>query len=247
MVYAILLLVVAALIGGGVCSARHAQRQRRQAEHAELHTQLHASLRAADDDVAQFGEDLQRLEADVGARALDELVQQDYADALRLHDDARLSLTGIDRPEEIRHVTELLGDGRYAISSVKARLAEQLPPRRLPPCFFNPAHGPSSASVLWAPTGGNRREVPACPADIARVEAGADPYIRTVQHEGERVPYWEGGQAYAPWAQGYYHCWRDSNLVSGALIGSFLFGGGDDLFTSGWFTGVGDGVDEVSE
>ena len=79
--------------------------------------------------------------------------------------------------------------------------------------------------------------MPACPADAERVLAGADPYIRTVQVGAQRVPYWEGGQAYAPWAQGYYSRWSGSDLLSGVLIGGFLFGGGGNMFG-----GVGDGI-----
>ncbi len=60
--------------------------------------------------------------------------------------------------------------------------------------------------------------------------AGADPYIRTVQIGAQRVPYWEGGQAYAPWAQGYYSRWNGSDMLSGVLIGSFLFGGMGNIF-----------------
>ena len=81
------------------------------------------------------------------------------------------------------------------------------------------------------------RTVPACPADAERVLAGADPYIRTVQVGAQRVPYWEGGQAYAPWAQGYYSRWSGSDMLSGMLIGGMLFGGMGNMFS-----GVGDGL-----
>lgn len=232
MVYVILALVVAALIGAGVCSARHAQCQRRQAEDTELKTQLDASGRAADDDVLQMGEDLQRLEADAGDARLHEMVRQDYASALAAYDDAKTAFTAVQEPEQFRDVTEILEEGRYALTCVKAHLASRPRPAKRPPCFFNPAHGPSAADVSWAPTGGCSRDVPACPADAERVAAGADPYIRTVQRDAQRVPYWEGGQAYAPWVQGYYRSWRGSELLSEALIGSFLFGGGEALFGS---------------
>jgi hypothetical protein len=62
------------------------------------------------------------------------------------------------------------------------------------------------------------------------VLAGADPYIRTVQVGAQRVPYWEGGPAYAPWAQGYYSRWGGTDLLSGVLIGSLLFGGMGNMF-----------------
>lgn len=249
MVNVILLLVLAALIGAGVCSARHAQLQRRQAEDAELQDQLSASRRATEDDVVQFGEELQRLEAAAGGVSLEESVRQDYTGALAAHGSAKASLDAADRPESIRHVTEILEGGRYTASCAKARLAGQPAPQKRPPCFFNPAHGPSVANVSWAPAGGTQRDVPACPADSERVLAGADPYIRTVAQGAHRVPYWEGGQAYAPWAQGYFRSWRGSDLVSGALVGSFVFGGADDVFnlnTEG-FAGVGEGVGDQTD
>lgn len=252
MEYVILLLVVAALAGGGVCAARHAQLQKRQAEDAELQTQLSSSHRAADDDVTQFGEELHRLDAEVSSHPLDESLQRDYARASTAYDNAKTSLGTVGRPEEIREVTEILEDGRHAIAGVKARLADQPLPQKRPPCLFNPTHGPSSVNVSWAPAGGVAREVPACPADAERVLAGADPYIRTVQQGDQRVPYWEGGQAYAPWAQGYYRSWRGSDLLSGVLIGSFLFGGTGGVFnivrgTGAAFEGMGfDGLDTGS-
>jgi len=106
-------------------------------------------------------------------------------------------------------VTESLEEGRWAAARLAARAAgEPMPPRR-PPCFFNPGHGPSARNIAW-----QSRSVPACTADAARVDAGADPYIRTVERDDHRVPYWEGGPTYAGWAHGYYASWRGSTLVA---------------------------------
>jgi hypothetical protein len=189
--------------------------------------------------VTTFGEDLQRLEAHVQDQPLDEGMQQDYRRALDSYDDSKTALAAVKRPEEIRHVTEILEDGRYAIASVKARIAGEPLPARRGPCFFDPAHGPSVQDVQWAPPGGVERSVPACAADTARVLAGADPSIRTVLVGPRRVPYWEGGPAYAPWAQGYYNAWGASDLLTGVLIGNAFFGG------DGFFSG--DGADVVQD
>ncbi|MBA8793317.1 hypothetical protein FHX74_000911 [Friedmanniella endophytica] len=240
----ILLLLVVAVIGGGgaLLYGRHATRQREAAAQAELESQLTTSKKAADEDVTKFGEELQRLDTDVAGHPLDEAMQQDYQRALDAYDDAKMSLDAVRKPEEIRHVTEILEDGRYAIACVKARIAGDPLPQKRPPCFFNPAHGPSTQNVEWAPAGGTPRDVPACAADAERVLAGADPYIRTVQVGAQRVPYWQGGQAYAPWAQGYYSRWNGSDLLSGVLIGSFLFGGMGNIFG-----GIGEGLDGLGE
>lgn len=252
----VLLIIVLAAIGGGLLYARQASNRRAAADRAELETQLATSKRAADEDVTKFGEELQQLDTHVAGRDLDEGMNQDYQRALDAYEDSKSSLAAVARPEEIRHVTEILEDGRYAIACVKARLAGKPLPQKRPPCFFNPAHGPSSQNVTWAPPGGSPREVPSCPADAERVLAGADPYIRTVQVGAQRVPYWEGGQAYAPWAQGYYSRWRGSDLLSGMLIGGLLFGGMDGVGSmfgeigdgvGDLFSGVGDGIGDIGE
>jgi hypothetical protein len=238
----IVLLVIVAVVLAGVGLYRRAAINRRQAEEqAALESQLSTSKKAADEDVTTFGEELQRLDSDVAGHALNEPMQQDYQRALDAYDNAKVSLDAVTRPEEIKHVTEILEDGRYAIACVKARIAGEPLPAKRPPCFFNPAHGPSSQNVVWAPPGGVARDVPACPADAERVLAGADPYIRTVQRGAQRVPYWEGGPAYAPWAQGYYNRWSGSDMLSGMLIGSMLFGGMGNMFAMGAMTAGMDG------
>ncbi len=237
----IVLLIILAVVFGAVGLYRRRAVTTRQAEaQAALETQLSTSRRAADEDVTKFGEELQRLDSDVAGHALDEAMQQDYQRALDAYDDSKTSLDAVTKPDEIRHVTEILEDGRYAVACVKARIAGDPLPAKRPPCFFNPAHGPSSRDVEWAPPGGAARTIPACPADAERVLAGADPYIRTVQVGAQRVPYWEGGQAYAPWAQGYYSRWNGSDMLSGMLIGGMLFGGMGNMFG-----GIGDGVGDV--
>jgi len=242
MVDLLVLFVVLGLALGGVgVYRRHAQRQREITAQAELDNQLSTSKRAADEDVTKFGEELQRLDVDVAGHPLDEAMQQDYQRALDAYENAKMSLDAVTRPEEIKHVTEILEDGRYGVACVKARVAGKPLPAKRPPCFFNPAHGPSSQDVEWAPAGGVPRSVPACPADAERVLAGADPYIRTVQVGAQRVPYWEGGQAYAPWAQGYYSRWSGSDMLSGMLIGSMLFGG----MGGNMFGGVGEGMGDM--
>ena len=75
--------------------------------------------------------------------------------------------------------------------------------------------------------------------------AGADPYIRTVQVGAQRVPYWQGGPAYAPWAQGYYSGWQGSNLIRDIAIGSMIFHGLSGLpYMMG---GMGEGFGEIGE
>src|SRR5918999_695584 len=226
----VLLVIVAVVLAGVGLYRRQAVNKRQAEERAALESQLTTSKKAADEDVTKSGEELQRLDSDVAGHALNEPMQQDYQRALDAYDNAKMSLDAVTKPDEIKHVTEILEDGRYAVACVKARIAGEPLPAKRPPCFFNPAHGPSSTDVEWAPPGGVPRSVPACPADAERVLAGADPSIRTVQVGAQRVPYWEGGPAYAPWAQGYYSRWSGTDMLSGVLIGSLLFGGMGNMF-----------------
>jgi hypothetical protein len=244
----IVLLVIVAVVLAGVGLYRRQAVNRRQAqEQAALESQLTTSKKAADEDVTKFGEELQRLDSEVAGHALDEPMQQDYQRALDAYDNAKMSLDAVTKPDEIKHVTEILEDGRYAVACVKARIAGEPLPAKRPPCFFNPAHGPSSTDVEWAPPGGVPRRVPACAADAERVLAGADPYIRTVQVGAQRVPYWEGGPAYAPWAQGYYSRWSGTDMLSGVLIGSLLFGGMGNMFAMPAMAGEVGGADGAGD
>ncbi|WP_394275826.1 hypothetical protein [Luteococcus sp.] len=256
----LILLMVAFTVWGLVQSSRRKRAIEAQ-QTAELEAALTTSRRAADEDVTKFGEELQRLDSQVAGHPLDHAMRQDYERALDAYEDAKTSLNAVTRPDEIKHVTEILEDGRYAIACVNARVAGDPLPQKRPPCFFNPAHGPSTQNVRWTPPGGAERDIPACAADAERVLAGADPYIRTVQVGAQRVPYWQGGPAYAPWAQGYYTGWQGSNLIRDIAIGSMIFHGmsglpymmdgmGDGLGELGagvgdMFGGIGDGFEEI--
>ena len=199
----------------------------------ERRRQLRLSSRETDKDITTFGEELQRLDVEVADRTLDEGAQQDYRRALDAYDDAKPALAAARRADDIRSVTRILDDGRYAVASVRARLAGEPLPTRRPPCFFDPAHGPSTQDVEWAPPGGAGRTVPACAADAQRVLAGVDPAVRTVLDGSQRVPYWQAGPAYSPWAYGYYGAWGGGDLLTGVLIGTALSDGGGFGFGDG--------------
>ena len=251
----LLLLVVAVVIYGALrLGARNRAVEREQKQ--ELETQLATSKKAAEEDVTKFGEELRHLDSDVAGHSLDDAMRQDYERALDAYENAKSSLDAVTRPDEIRHVTEILEDGRYGIACVKARVAGEALPAKRPPCFFNPAHGPSTQNVEWAPPGGSPRSVPACAADAERVLAGAEPSIRTVQVGAQRVPYWQGGEAYAPWAQGYYSNWRGNSLIADIAIGALVFQGisslpylmgglGEGL--AGLGEGLGDGLEGIGD
>jgi hypothetical protein len=226
-------LLVAVVIIGIVAfvANRRAKTQRRELEAADLE-----KVRSfAAEDVTKFGEELQRLDTDVAGHDLDESTRQDYERALDEYDTAKKALDTAQRPDDIKHITSILEDGKYAVACVRARIKGEDLPQRRPPCFFNPQHGPSFEDVEWAPAGGAYRTVPVCAADAERVRAGAEPDIRKVMVGSRRVPYWQGGRAYQPYAQGYFGAFSPMDW----MFMGMLFGGG--------FEGLGEGIGAIGE
>jgi hypothetical protein len=189
-----------------------------------------------------LGTDLQELDLELVGASLDAGATADYQRALDAYEAAKSAGDQITAPDQIRHVTEILEDGRYAIACVRARVAGQPLPTRRPPCFFDPRHGLSVTDVQYAPPGGAPRQVPACALDAERVHAGADPDVRQVMVGAQRMPYWQGGPAYAPYAAGYFGGFLPMNMLfAGMLIGGM--GGFGMGFGDGFGDGYGEGAD----
>jgi hypothetical protein len=144
----------------------------------------------------------------------------DYDHAVARYTEADEQWKRSRSPRDLGPVGSALEEGRWAMASAKARFAGAEPPERRPPCFFDPRHGPSTRDVAWSPPFGEEREVPACEADAQRVERGDDPDAREVEWAGRRVPYWQAGPAYAPYAGGFF----SGGLLPGLLVGSLLGG-----------------------
>ena len=237
------ILLVLLVIGAAVyLYQRQASATRERALGERREADLAAVRKVAEEDVTRFGEELQRLDTEVLTTSLDEAARQDYQRALDSYESAKESLGLVTRSDEITHVTQQLEDGRYAAACVLARAEGRPLPTRRPPCFFNPAHGPSTTDIQWAPAGGQQRQIPVCAADADRVAQGAEPDIRTVRQGAGRVPYWQGGPAYSPYASGYFGGYAMSGLLPGFLLGSMLTGGWDGDGSGDGFDG-GDGGD----
>jgi hypothetical protein len=173
-----------------------------QAERAAA--ELEPVKKLAFEDVTALGVHLQDLDMELAGRQLDTGANADYQRALDAYEAAKTAADRIERPEQVQDVTKILDDGRYAIACVQARVAGEPLPQRRPPCFFDPRHGLSVEDVTYAPVGGADRQVPACALDAERVKAGAEPDSRQVMVGTQRVPYWQGGRAYQPYAAGYF-------------------------------------------
>ncbi len=196
------------------------------------------------EDVTALGTELQDLDAEMSGRTLDAGANADYQRALDAYEAAKAAGEAITTPDEVENVTRIIEDGRYAVACVQARVHGEPLPTRRPPCFFDPRHGLSTTDVPFTPPGGTRREVPACALDAERVLAGAEPDSRQVMVGTRRVPYWQGGRAYQPYAQGYYGAFTPMDWMFAGLLFSGM-GGFDAL--GGIGEGLGEGMGEIGE
>ena len=236
MEWVLVVLVVIAVAAFVAIRRRNAQLKAQRAA-----AELEPVKKLAFEDVTALGVELQGLDLELAGKPLDTGAHADYQRALDSYESAKTAADAITRPEQVRDVTEILDDGRYAIACVQARVAGDPLPTRRPPCFFDPRHGLSVADVPFAPGGGAERQVPACALDAERVRAGADPDVRQVMVGTRRVPYWEGGRAYRPYAAGYFGGFGPLDWI---FMGFMFEGMGDGL--GGLAAGMGDGLGDLA-
>ena len=243
-------LILLGLFGAGGAAMLVKRRKRRALDNAEFEE----AKRNARDDLVALGDDIRALDMDVQMPGADPHAKADYDHAVARYTEAEQQWELARTPEDLSPVGSALEEGRWAMASAKARFNGETPPERRPPCFFDPRHGPSSREVIWSPPYGQEREVPACEADALRIEEGIEPHAREIEWQGQRVPYWQAGGAYGPFAGGLFGGFG-GGLLPGLLIGSMLggamspgiaygedgggFGGGD--FGGGGFGGGGFG------
>lgn len=199
--------------------------------------------RVAQDDLLALADDIRELDLEVELPDADPAGKRDYAVALDRYERAARAFDRARTPEDLEAVSAALEEGRFAMTSAKARLEGRPPPERRPPCFFDPRHGPSVRDVEWAPAEGTPRLVPACAADAIRIEEGREPLAREVVVHGERRPYWEAPEYYGPWAGGYFGGFA-AGLLPALFFGSMLGGGfalgGPLVLDEGYDGGFGD-------
>ena len=240
--WVLLVLLVVAITAVAVVARRRSQAKELERNRLELEP----VKKLAFEDITALGMELQDLDEDLTGRELDKGTRADYQRALDAYESAKFSGDYMTKPEEITNVTKILDDGRYAIACVRARAEGQALPARRPACFFDPRHGMAVEDVLYAPPGGVERDVPACALDAERVKAGAEPDTRLVMVGSERVPYYQGGRAYAPYAAGYFGSFGPMEW----MFMGMMFGGGFDGLGEGLGDlagGVGDGIGNVGE
>ena len=206
------------LLGFGAVGAGGAWWAVRKAKKANAERTA-AVRRTVDEDVTSFGEEVVRL--DVDDPRLDDAGRADAQRALDSYERAKGLSATMERPEDAGRVTAELEDGRFALASATARLEGRPLPERRPPCFVDPRHGPSTEDVDWAPQGGAPRPVPVCAACALTLKSGGLPQPREIEMAGgQRVPYWQGGQTYAPYAGGYYS--RSADVLPMLFMGTMM-------------------------
>lgn len=183
-----------------------------------------AARASLDADITRFGDELRDLDLDVVGIELSEEAQTNYSEALDAYENAKQAMNQARYESDATAIAHILEEGRYAMACVKSHAQGKPMPERRPPCFFDPAHGPSAKNVTWAPPGGAPREVPACALDAARVTSGSDPHIRMVQQGYQAVPYWQD-QGHAAYARGYYEPYGLDPVIQGLAKGALMFGG----------------------
>jgi hypothetical protein len=211
---------ILAVVGAGAFGFVLLRRRRRARRDREA---LTTGKAVAQDDMLALADDIRALDLDVEMPDVDRDAKEHYGRAVEAYERADRAYDTARRPQDLAAVSSALEEGRYEMASAKARLEGREPPERRPPCFFDPRHGPSERDVLWAPPGGEPREVPACAADALRIEEGGDPEQREVLVGGQRTPYW-GVPGLTPYASGFYGFFG-GGLFPGFLLGS-AFGGG---------------------
>ena len=229
----LILVVLAALVAVVVVTRRHSLQRQLERQRAELEP----VRKLTEEDITALGEELQALDLDLAGRQLEPGENADYQRAIDSYESAKTAAQALSKPDDVRHVTEIVEDGRYAIACVRARVAGEPLPVRRPPCFFDPRHGLSVTDVPWTPPGGAVRDVPACALDAERVRVGAEPDSRMVMQGAQRVPYYQGGPAYQPYARGYFGAFGPMDwMFAGLMFGAF-----------GGFEGIGDGIGAIGE
>ncbi|MBS2535054.1 hypothetical protein KGQ20_19990, partial [Catenulispora sp. NF23] len=233
----VLILVLAVIAGGGYLAVAARKKQRANRRRA---AELDGLKRAVDEDITAYGEVLDRLDFSPGDPAATDEMRADYSRALDQYEAAKAAAAAARRPEDMKSVTEALDEGRFALATLDARRHGTPLPERRPPCFFDPRHGPSVGEVTWAPPGGAPRPVPACAADMTRVDTGQQPQVRQVETAYGPQPYYNAGPAYAPWAGGYFGGSVLPALMIGTMMGS-MFGGNETYVENNYYDNGGGG------
>ena len=228
------LLPILVIAGLGFFGLRAYRNNRKNKEH------LAEVRQHAEDDLTSMGNEVFDLEREFTMPGAHPEARRYYDEAIVAYQQARTVLDSARRTEDLSQATEAMERGRYALAATRALLAGQPVPEHRPPCFFEPAHGPSTRDVEWAPDGGAPRAVPACEADALRVERGEEPMSRQITVGGYSRPYWDAPPWYGGYYGGYYGGFGGLGFLQGMMFGSMFGGWGMGGWGGGYDGGSGD-------
>lgn len=222
----IILLVIALIAGVVIFFLVRRSRRTKARELAQMRGVL-------DEDVTSLGERLGSF--DLTDPRLDDAGRADLQKALDSYSRASDAAATATSDADVTRATSELQEGRYALACVEARMDGRALPQHRAPCFFDPRHGPSATDVMWASAGAPPHPVPACAACAAAVQAGGAPQSREVEYAGRRVPYYDAGPSYAPYARGYFDSFGQvlPAMFMGTLLASAFMPAATGVSTAG--------------
>lgn len=126
-------ILLIAVIAIAVMAYRSYQRTQLQAKKKlEISSAELASVKkTAEEDITKFGEELQDLDLDMVGKDLGDGARQDYQRALDAYESSKQALDAVTEADQIKHVIEILEDGRYASACARPgqrRAAAAAPP-----------------------------------------------------------------------------------------------------------------------
>ena len=109
----VVLLILVAVVTAVVVSQRNAKQRELERKRAELEP----VKKFAFEDITALGTELQELDLELAGRELDAGSNADYQRALDAYEAAKTAGDAIQRPEDLKHVAEILEDGRVKVST----------------------------------------------------------------------------------------------------------------------------------
>ncbi len=187
----------AAAVGGLAFVVR-----RRTPSGSGLDPDTSASLRTS------FGEEIEELRQRVGSMgpALTgnrEAVDTRIAGLRTLLDQAHGRLTSMRSAADAQAVARMLADARFELAAAQALRDNRPAPTRTPPCFVDPRHGLSVATMAY-PASGLTTPVPVCAACRAELEAGQEPRPRMLSFRGSWTNHWLAAAPAWVYLHGYW-------------------------------------------
>jgi hypothetical protein len=222
------LAILAIGIGGGVLYMRRKQKQFEKQAFEEVRDGVRGDLQELSNDI---------LALDTPTQDKPD-AREHYGRASADYSKAAQALDAAAQPADLRAISSAIEDARYEMACTHAVLDGKPVPERLPPCFFDPNHGPSVRDVQWMGPSGGTRDVPACQRCIDALQAGQQPATKTVVVQGQTVPYWSASGPWQAYHGGFFGGFGGGGFLQGLILGEILSGGGG---FGGWGGGGGGG------